>query len=111
MAGKHVVEITDDNFDAEVMKFERPVLLDFGAPWCPPCRAIAPVVAQLAAENEGKARVGMVDIDESPATALRFAVNNIPTLLVIHKGQVVQRFTGVTSKRTLQSAIDAVKAA
>lgn len=107
MAGAGVLEFSDSNFETEVLNSDKPVLVDFWAPWCGPCRMISPTIDQLAAENGDKFRIGKVNIDDSPATPAKYGISGIPTLLIFKGGQVVQRFTGVTDKQTLQKALDA----
>jgi len=101
MAGANVLEINDLNFETEVLKSSVPFLLDFGAVWCGPCRVLAPIVDKLATELEGKARVGNLDIDEAPATASKFGIRGVPTVLVFKDGKEAGRHVGVTSKETL----------
>lgn len=105
----NVTEFTDNNFDAEVLKSDQPVLVDFWAPWCGPCRMIAPVVEELAGEYSGAAKIGKLNIDESPKAAQSYGVSSIPTLLVFKGGEVVDRFVGVQPKARLQEALDAAK--
>ena len=104
MASEAVHEFTDDNFDAEVLKAEGAVLVDFWAPWCGPCRQIAPVIEELAKENPG-VKIGKVNIDDNPGSAERFGVSSIPTLMVFRDGQVAESFVGVRPKTQLQAAI------
>lgn len=106
MAGAGVLEFSDSNFEAEVLSSDRPVLVDFWAPWCGPCRMIAPTIDQLANENGDNYRIGKLNIDESPLTPAKYGISGIPTLLIFKGGEVVQRFTGVTDKQTLQRALD-----
>jgi thioredoxin 1 len=101
MAGANVLEINDLNFESEVLKSSLPFLLDFGAVWCGPCRVLAPVVDKLADEVAGKARVGKLDIDDSPATASKFGIRGVPTVVVFKDGKESGRHVGVTSKETL----------
>ena len=103
MASVH--ELTDASFEQDVLKSEQPVLVDFWAPWCGPCRMVGPVVEELATENEG-VKVAKINIDEHPNTAAGYGVSSIPTLMVFKGGQVVDRFVGVQPKNRLQDAID-----
>jgi len=102
------VVINDSNFDEIVMKSDQPVMIDFWAEWCGPCRAIAPFVEQLAAEYEGKAVVGKVDIEKSPDIANKFGIRNIPTLLFFKGGELVDKQVGMTSKAALASKLSAL---
>jgi thioredoxin 1 len=104
-----VQEITDANFESEVIKSQQAVLVDFWAPWCGPCRQIAPVIEQLAGENSGSAKVVKINVDEAPNCAQSYGVSSIPTLMVFKAGEVVDRFVGVQPKLRLQEAIDAAK--
>jgi thioredoxin 1 len=107
----NVPELSDGDFQSEVIESTEPVLVDFWAPWCGPCRMIAPVVEQLAAENAGSLKVAKVNIDESPKVAAAYGVNSIPTLMLFNNGEVVDRFVGVQPKSRLQDAIDQAKGA
>ena len=107
MAGK-VLELTDSNFDAEVKNSSIPVLVDFWAEWCGPCRMITPVIEELAQDNDGKIKVGKVDTDSNRDTALKFGISAIPTIILFKDGEVVKKFVGLTNKRDFQAAIDAV---
>ena len=107
MAADAVIEFTDDNFDAEVLQADGAVLVDFWAPWCGPCRAIAPMIEQLAEEN-GSAKIGKLNIDDAPGVAQRFEITGIPTLSLFKNGEVEHSFRGGnTTKAALQEAIDA----
>ena len=104
-----VTEFSDDTFAAEVLESSQPVLVDFWAPWCGPCRMIAPIVEELAAEYEGAVKIGKINIDDSPRAAQQYGVSSIPTLMVFKGGEVVDRFVGVQPKNRLQEALDAAK--
>jgi thioredoxin 1 len=104
MASDAVLEFTDDNFDTEVLQADGAVLVDFWAPWCGPCRQIAPVIEELAKENPS-VKIGKVNIDDNPGAAERFGVSSIPTLMVFRNGQVSDSFVGVRPKSQLQAAI------
>jgi thioredoxin 1 len=105
-----IPEIDDSSFETEVLKASEPVLVDFWAPWCGPCRQIAPMVEELAGENEGSAKVMKLNVDDAPSSAQAYGVSSIPTLMVFKNGEVVDRFVGVQPKNRLQEAIDAAKA-
>jgi thioredoxin 1 len=108
MAG-NVVELTDKNFQTEVLQAGQPVLVDFWAPWCGPCRMIAPMIEELAAEYSGAIKIGKINIDDSPRAAGDYGVSSIPTLMIFKAGEVVDRFVGVQPKNRLQAALDAAK--
>lgn len=103
-------EVNDNQFDSEVLKSTVPVLVDFWAPWCGPCRMLTPVIEELAGENAGSAKVVKVNVDDSPNVAGSYGVSSIPTVMVFKGGDVVDRFVGVQPKSKLQAAIDAAKA-
>lgn len=100
------IEITDNNFE-EIISSDLPVLVDFWAEWCGPCKMIGPVVDELSGEYEGKAIIGKVNVDENPETAAKFMVRSIPTLLIIKGGEVVDKQVGAVPKSTLAQKIDA----
>jgi len=108
MAGS-VTEFTDGNFQSEVLDNENPVLVDFWAPWCGPCRMIAPLVEELAQEYQGSVKIGKINIDDSPSAATQFGVSSIPTLMIFKGGEVVERFVGVQPKSRLQAALNSAK--
>jgi len=106
MASNGIVEVTDANFDADVLKSDKLVLIHFWATWCGPCRAIAPIVEELATEYQGKVKVGKMDVDRNSATPMRYGVRGIPTLLVFKDGQVKEQIVGYVPKEQIQKALD-----
>ena len=107
MAGQGVLELTDGNFEQEVVKSSQPVLVDFWAEWCMPCRMLAPAIDELAKEFSGKVKVGKVDVDSNRETALKFNIMRIPTVIVFKDGQVVSKLEG-PNKRVLAEALQKV---
>lgn len=99
------IEITDANFEEVVLKADKPVLLDFWAEWCGPCRMIGPSVEELSKEYEGKAVVGKVNVDENPSVSMQFGVRNIPTLLYFKNGEIVDRQVGAVPKAVLEDKL------
>ncbi len=102
-----VLHVTSANFEAEVLRASEPVLVDFWATWCPPCRMIAPAVEALAGEYAGKAKVAKLDVDENPELAERYGVQSIPTLLVFKDGRVVEQRIGAVPKAEMARMLDA----
>ncbi|MFN4299133.1 MAG: thioredoxin [Thermaurantimonas sp.] len=100
------VELNERNFDEIVVKSDKPVLVDFWAEWCGPCRIIGPTVEELAKEFEGKAIVGKVNVDENISVASKYGIRNIPTLLIFKSGQVVDKHVGVASKSVLAEKLN-----
>jgi thioredoxin 1 len=101
-----VPELSESDFQSEVLEATELVLVDFWAPWCGPCRMIAPLVEELASENAGSLKVAKINIDDVPSVATKYGVSSIPTLMVFKGGEVVERFVGVQPKNRLQAAID-----
>jgi len=108
MASEKVLQATDANFDEEVVKSQMPVLVDFWAEWCMPCRMVGPIVEQLAEEYDGKLKVAKLNTDDARETAAKFGISAIPTLLLFNKGQVVKKLVGLKSKKDLKQEIDAI---
>ena len=102
---KGIMDIDDGNFENEVMKSDLPVVVDFWAPWCGPCRAIGPIVEELAGSYNGKVKFTKCNVDDNPITPGKFAVRAIPTLLFVKNGEVVQTITGLTGKAKLEEVI------
>ena len=110
MAGAGIIEVSDANFEQEVLQSEQPVLVDFWAAWCGPCKALAPAVDQVASEYAGKLKVAKVDVDRNTATAMRFGIRGIPALLVFKGGKVVDQIVGYVPKETIDRSLTKVLA-
>jgi thioredoxin 1 len=108
MASDAVLELNNDNFEAEVINSDTPVLVDFWAEWCMPCRMLAPTIDELAGEYQGKVKVGKVDTDANREISQQFGINAIPTVILFKGGEVAQKFVGVTSKQELAAKLDEV---
>ena len=106
MANPNVINLTDSNFSAEVLSSDVPVLVDFWAPWCGPCIQLSPVIDEIANERSGKAKIGKVNVDESPALAGQFRVNSIPALIFLKGGQPVGQLVGRQPKAEILSKLD-----
>ncbi|HET8810604.1 MAG TPA: thioredoxin [Flavobacteriaceae bacterium] len=102
------LEITDANFDETVLKSDKPVMVDFWAAWCGPCRMVGPIIDEISSEYDGKAVVGKLDVDANQEFAAKYGVRNIPTVLVFKDGEVVNRQVGVSPKTAYAEALDAV---
>ena len=100
------LEFSDSNFEQEVLNSDTPVLVDFWAEWCGPCRMIGPVVEELATEYDGKAKIGKMNIDLNPGTPMKYGVRSIPTLLVFKNGEVVDKVVGAVPKTTLVDKLE-----
>src|ERR1051326_2573186 len=107
MAGLNTLTFTDSSFDTDVLRSEVPVLVDFWAEWCGPCRQMAPTIDTLATEYAGKAKVGKLDVDANGNTAMRYNIRGIPTLLLFKNGQVVEQIVGAVRKTQVQRMLDA----
>jgi thioredoxin 1 len=110
MASANITTLTQDNFQAEVLQSAAPVLVDFWAEWCGPCKMIAPVLDELAGEYAGKLKIGKVNIDEHQGVAAQYGVRAIPTLLLFKGGQVAEQMVGMRSKKDLKASFDRVLA-
>jgi thioredoxin 1 len=107
MAGINVVQITDQNFEQEVVQSKTPVLVDFWAEWCGPCRALAPLIEKLAGDYAGKVKVGKLDTDANHATAMKFGISAIPTVILFKGGQVANKLVGLRGEKDFRTALDA----
>ena len=110
MAAPNIVSLTQENFAKEVLQSATPVLVDFWAQWCSPCRALTPVLDELAQEYDGRVRIGKVNIDEEQGLAAEYGVRAIPTMLLFHQGQVADQIVGLRSKRDIKASFDRVAA-
>ncbi len=110
MAASNIAILTQETFTAEVLQSPTPVLVDFWAEWCGPCKMIAPVLNELADEYTGRVKIGKVNIDEHQGLAAKYGVRAIPTLLLFQKGEVVEQLVGARSKRDLKASLDRVVA-
>lgn len=106
MAGGNILEFSDQNFEQEVLGSDKPVLVDFWAEWCAPCRMIAPTVEAIAGEYEGRAKVGKLNVDENQSVTSRYNIRSIPTLLVFKNGEIREQLVGTTSKDNLAKLLD-----
>lgn len=102
------LELTDANFEELVMKSDKPVLVDFWAVWCGPCRMVGPIVEEISNDFEGKAIVGKVDVDNNPEIAQKYGIRNIPTILFLKNGEVVDKQVGASPKATLTAKLEAI---
>ena len=102
------LEITDSNFEDLVLNSDKPVMLDFWAVWCGPCRLIAPIVEEMSQEYDGKALIGKVDVDSNPNVAIKYGIRNIPTVLFVKNGEVADKQVGAAPKPVFTSKLDAL---
>ncbi|MFO0012523.1 MAG: thioredoxin [Planctomycetota bacterium] len=102
----HAAEFTDAGFGADVLESNHPVLVDFWAPWCGPCRQIAPLIDELAQQYAGSVKIGKVNVDENPELSTQYGINAIPTLLLFKDGKIVERFQGVPPRTRLEAALN-----
>lgn len=110
MAASNVITLTESNFETEVLNSPLPVLVDFWAEWCGPCKMLGPILDELAGECDGRVRFGKVNIDECQDLATRFGIRAIPTLLIFKDGEVAEQIVGLRSKRDLKASLDKVAA-
>ena len=103
---ENVIEFNDQNFDSDVLESGTPVLVDFWAVWCGPCKAIAPIVEEIANDYNGKVKVGKMDVDRNNQVAMRYGIRSIPTLLVFNNGEVVDQVIGNVGKESIESMLD-----
>ena len=107
-SSKNVVEFTDSNFESEVLQSNQPVLVDFWAEWCMPCRMLAPTIDKIAESYAGKVKVGKVDTDSNRETAMKYQISAIPTVILFKNGQVAQKFVGLKQEKEFKEAIDSL---
>ncbi len=105
MASAHVMEFTDSNFDAEVLGADRPVLVDFWAEWCMPCKILAPTIDEVADAYTGTVKVGKVDTDANREISVKYGISAIPTVIIFNKGEIAKKFVGLTKKEDIEAAL------
>jgi thioredoxin 1 len=110
MASENVKEFTDQNFEAEVIQSGQPVLVDFWAEWCMPCRMLTPTIEEVAKDYAGKVKIGKLDTDANRDVAVKYSINAIPTVILFKNGQVAQKFVGLRQERDFKEALDAAQA-
>ena len=104
----NTIEFTDQSFNTEVVQADIPVLIDFWAVWCGPCKTIAPIIEEIAIEYDGKVKVGKLDVDQNQKTAMQYGVRSIPTILIIKSGEVVSQIVGAVPKENIIKALDEI---
>ena len=102
------LELTDKNFDQEVIKSDKPVLVDFWATWCGPCQIMGPIIEELAKETEGKAKIGKMEIDSNPEMAEKYGIMSVPSLKIFKDGKVIKEFTGLQNKGVLRKELEEI---
>ncbi len=106
MAGANTLEFTDDNFETEVLGADQPVLVDFWAEWCMPCKALVPVIEEIADEYSGKAKIGKLDTDGNQNVGAKYGISSIPTVLIFHNGEIVEKLVGLKGKKDFTAVLD-----
>ena len=108
MASEAIVELNDSSFDTEVINSDKPVLVDFWAPWCGPCKALAPVIDEISTDFADKVKVGKVNVDDNPEISMKFGIRSIPTLIVFKDGEVLDQIIGAVPKSEIEKALEKV---
>ena len=108
MAGASTLEFTDGNFDETVLQSDQPVLVDFWAEWCGPCKALTPIIDELAVKYDGKVKVGKLDTDANREVSVQYSVSAIPTVILFNKGEIVEKFVGLRGKKEFEAVLDRV---
>ena len=106
MASDSIIELSDSTFESEVVNSDVPVLVDFWAPWCGPCRAIAPIVEEISSSYEGKIKVGRMNVDENQSTTMKFGIRSIPTIIMFKDGEAVDQIIGAVPKGEIERVVD-----
>lgn len=106
MASDAIIELSDSTFETEVVKSDLPVLVDFWAPWCGPCRAIAPLVEEISSSYEGKIKVGRMNVDENQSTTMKFGIRSIPTIIMFKGGEAVDQIIGAVPKGEIERVVE-----